>query len=109
MISFLDFVLISLAVWQALEIWHHGEIFRTWRESVRFCRFENISYLSQCMFCLSVWAAFALVLANTFLLGQLFILVLAVSRTANLCNDVFYSFCRTPKDDSDVEVTEETN
>ena len=105
MTTLFDFVLLVLATWQALEIWHHGEIFRTWREAARFCRIENLSYLSQCMFCLSPWVALVLLCLSYWTAGWFVVTVLAVSRAANALNDLTHRYCRTPHDDEDTNAS----
>lgn len=96
-----DFVVLCLATTQTIEIWHHGEIFRGARECLRTCSNDFVAYLSQCMFCFSLWVAAALVwtLMSTDI-AIVFITPLAVARVANLINDVFHAFCRTPREDS---------
>lgn len=95
-------VVATLAAWQAVEVWQHGSIFAGWRARVQTWPGEGVwgwlGELLRCPFCQSVWAgtaAAALVVAdhwapNAALYG------LAVSRLANLANDVTHGVSRTP-------------
>lgn len=110
-------VLAALAAWQAVEVWQHGSIFATQREEVRAWPSEGVygffRELLDCPFCQSVWAgtAAAAVVAADLPSGEawyawaafpvlgllkLFVYGLAVSRLANLANDVTYKVSRTP-------------
>jgi Protein of unknown function (DUF1360) len=111
--SFSDVVVAALATWQIVEIWHHGAFhlgpidFPDWRSRV-----ENWGYMGvrgwfadvlQCPWCLSVWVGLlvcaGLVLSNT--LGTSWVALpvyaFAVSRLANLGNDLLHAWCRTPR------------
>jgi hypothetical protein len=96
---------VALAVWQAVEIWHHGSLFeevRAWFETKQHSDnllWRFVSGLAACPFCLSVWVAALLVILEILHLG-LFNSILAVSRMANLANDLAWRFCRTPRDNS---------
>ncbi len=107
-------ILLSLACWQAVEIWHHGEIFvgpreffRQWPVS-RYGLVRWFGKLINCMFCLSVWVAGMFVYDvqhhgdHPFV--QFFIWTLAVTRLAQLGNDYFHDRgTRTPPGDLLVE------
>jgi len=98
----IDFVVMVLATMQAVEVWHHGEIFRGRREAIKFCKWDWISYLSQCMFCLSLWVAAVIFLLHYLpILGRFLLWSLAIARGANLLNDLTYRFNRTPKTDEE--------
>lgn len=100
-------VLAGLSTWQAVEIWHHGWIFRgprtrlrSWRDSDGQPVREWIGMLATCPFCLAEWVAAGIVLL---LVSQpagsaarFAVYVLAASRLAQLANDATHTFCRTP-------------
>lgn len=102
----LDFLIIVLATWQAVEIWHHSSLFATWRARAE-C--HNWTVLL-CPFCLSVWVALVItawltvwsILPDEWHLMRLPFIALSASRVANLCNDVFHRFNRTPKSNTDI-------
>lgn len=113
MMDILHFVILVLATWQTVEIVHHSELFAerrdTWAQSKGF-----FSRLAVCPHCLSVWVAglwtawliYAYMMFSiwtpmkpaTFYMLCWPMYLLAVSRAANLANDVTYSFCRTPRE-----------
>lgn len=100
-LTFTNLIIAALATWQAVEIWHHSEIFARWRAYVEAVGGWPAA-LMRCPFCLSVWVAFSLaviVLHETDRLDavKLFVFALAVARLANLGNDLFYDKCRTPR------------
>jgi hypothetical protein len=97
----------ATATWQIVEIWQHSALMAPWRQRVELWR-NRLGELLRCPFCLSVWVAWlccalllvepteprwqsALAVARGVLYG------LAVSRLANLGNDLFYSYSRTPR------------
>jgi len=94
-----------LAVTQMVEIWHHSVLMARLRAEIE-TRPGFIADLASCPFCLSVWVSLYVV-GSWFLallcdepwrsLLLLPILALAVSRGANLLNDVTHSRCRTPR------------
>lgn len=118
--SLAQFVILGLAVWQAVEIWHHSAIFAE-KRSLLEARGDWLADLTRCPFCLSVWVGmvFAFILnleftitwvpdASVSLAGvaevlfwflqsglKLFVYGLAGSRLANLGNDLSYQYCRT--------------
>lgn len=96
--TFTDLLAAALATWQIVEIVHHGEIFAgcrsVWEERRNF--FDR---LRLCPHCLSVWVG--LLLAGSLLVSDTWIVRLvvygfAVSRLANLGNDLGHKQCRTP-------------
>ncbi len=101
--SALEFIVAALATWQIVEIWHHSLLFADWR-SITEMWDNKLGELLGCPWCLSVWIGFlcagALHLTGFPLIGPCVTIVLygfAASRLANLCNDFFKSYCRTPK------------
>jgi len=105
----------GLAVWQSVETIHHGVIFRCLREAARRNK-ELRGELSWgaavlCPFCLSHWiSALIVVLLGLSLLSPVFLLIplwLAVTRVANVLNDVFHPYTRTPKEEIEIPVSEE--
>lgn len=95
-------VVAALAAWQAVEVWHHGSIFASWRARVEAWPGEGVrgwlGELLLCPFCLSVWvgtAAAAAVVADHWA-PLLALYGLAASRLANLANDVTRGVSRTP-------------
>lgn len=99
----------ALATWQAVEIWKHSELFASRRQDLELSESWFLRSLGNCGWCLSVWVALPAValaqlpwrpwddvgrcLGNV---GFLIVHALAVSRLANLGNDVFHDRCRTP-------------
>lgn len=102
--SFVFLVVNALATWQIVEIWHHSAIMSGWRARTEL--WDNFfGDLLRCPFCLSLWVAAASVTLVQLpgWLGcctQTVLLAFAVARLANLGNDVFHGYCRTPKYDS---------
>lgn len=114
-----ELIIVALATWQAVEIWHHSGLFASQRARVE----ESDSFgarLLSCPFCLSVWVAAITYLwfiiplpeiAGVFnflcflIIGACRVLVyaLAISRLANLGNDLTYNWCRTPRPSDAVE------
>jgi hypothetical protein len=96
-------VISALATWQAVEIWRHSSLFADWR-AITETWDNKVGELLHCPWCLSVWVAtlFATLLyfSDVWLLGivsQMFIFGLAISRLANLGNDYFKQYSRTPR------------
>lgn len=119
-ITFTQFVIVSLACVQALEIWRHGKIFvelRAWLSCEPFG--SSITTLLLCTFCLSPWVGFAAAIwldADTMLTDadgmltwllasalRIFVLGLAIARLSNLINDLTHGYCRTPRDHQKIE------
>lgn len=125
MLNVTELILLFLATNQAVEIWHHGKIMSARRDMVQqgispFLPPAAIRYLIHklprgsetakyvndfvvdllsCPYCTSVWVAAALFLLYQLAgpVGQFCTAALAVSRGANLLNDLTYSVSRTPK------------
>lgn len=110
--------IIGLATWQAVEVVRHSELFAEARAAASnddpwFLPADwdelgingFINALVLCPWCLSVWVALWFTLLSFTSLGALVITALAASRLANVCNDLSYPACRTPKqsDDDDDE------
>lgn len=93
-----EVVIVGLATWQAVEVYHHGSIFADTR-----ARFEAkggfFADLLACPFCLSVWVGvlFAGMYMSDYVWLVSPVVGLAASRLANLCNDLSRSYNRTPK------------
>lgn len=101
--SAVELIVVALATWQIVEIWHHSLLFADWR-SITEMWDNKLGELLGCPWCLSVWIGFlcsgAMQLTSLQLIGPCVQIVLygfAASRLANLCNDLFKSYCRTPK------------
>ncbi len=96
-------IVAALAAWQIVEIWRHSKLMAPLRSRTEM--WDNwLGELLSCPFCLSVWVSLfcllGLELTDYGLAGytlSLMITALAISRLANLCNDVFKRFCLTPK------------
>jgi hypothetical protein len=114
----------SLAVWEAIEIWRHSHLFATWRARVDLWE-GRIGLLLRCPFCMAPWISLLVVLnmwagehlaqngsRGLALVSMAIVYALAMARVANLFNDVFHPYCRTPKadqldlDDDDEEDSE---
>jgi hypothetical protein len=107
-VHFTALAIAVLAVWEAVEIWHHSSLFASCRARVDL--FDNwLGSLLRCPFCLAPWVSLPVVAtigawdtATGWLHGLLWLLALpvialAVARAANVCNDVLRRFSRTPK------------
>jgi len=103
----LPIIIAALATWQIIEIWHHSYLTSPLRQRVELWR-NYLGELLRCPFCLSVWVAGGCVAilwpweranevptALAAMRGVLY--ALAVSRLANLGNDLSYGYCRTPR------------
>ena len=108
MMSFTDVLVCSLAVWEAIEIWRHGSITADWRDRVSTWDDGWFRSLLRCSFCLSPWVA---LLSISMLLCHFGVIIyaLAIARLANLGNDLTYAWCRTPKTDQTLPVTDDLN
>lgn len=115
-----ELLIAALAVWEIVEIWRHSLLFADWRSRTEV-RVDRFGELMQCNFCLSPWVAAVAVVAllavdiqshhsrDTLLywvieivwwvwtILRIGIYAFAVARLANLGNDLFYDYCRTPK------------
>ncbi len=100
-----DLIILVLATGQTIETWRHGSLFEEKRAEIEVWEDGWRKDLLRCMFCLSHWAAALMV----FLFGlaalldsplswlvQFPVYVLAVTRGAQLLNDVTKRCCRTP-------------
>ncbi len=113
-INLLNLIIVSVAVWSAIEIIHHGEIFTQLRLFLKPKLNSNhtiirfISKLILCPFCLSVWIALLFCLTYNYI--YYFIIALCISRLSNLFNDVTktLNFCYTPTP-KDQEIYTENN
>jgi len=101
--TIVDLLICALAVWHAVEVWHHGSIFATARKYLENRLDGIVPQLLLCPFCLSLhtaaiittWYSLAQLLEYPHL-WQLPVLILAICRLANIGNDVFYNWSRTP-------------
>jgi len=112
MLSFLlaHLVLAALATCQAVEVFHHGSLFAPARaRAFRWSTCDGprplrlAGELLLCPFCLSHWVAAAMVILVGLgcLVSWVYALPvwwLAVTRGANLCNDLLHAWSRTPRD-----------
>lgn len=120
MTLFAQLIVAALATWQAVEVWHHSSLFASKRADYE-ARGGFLADLLGCPYCLSVWvglAAAALLrlgpldfaapgslgwllvqhaVSTSLRFLELCVWALAVSRLANLGNDLAYPFCRTPR------------
>ena len=119
-------VICGLAVWQAVEVWHHGEIFADWRSVTESWAYlpgrlnaprRFVSELLACAWCTSVWTGWIVVGLWQLPWSQWFVLGLAVSRVANVCHDLHSLLSKGRKyesktwcgeDGADGSVSEET-
>ena len=111
-----DLFVAAFAVWEWVEVWHHGSIFATCR-----ARVENwqgfIGQVLRCPFCLSVWAAacacffigigsWLQIVQDRYWLGLLIkapVYIGAVARLANTLSDRHRAYDRTPKTPESLE------
>ncbi len=97
-----EFVILGFCVWQVVEIWHHSDIFANMREQISYwkgTRFTRwLSELLGCPWCLSVWIGF--IVAGLWCSEQTVVRVVivgfAVSRLANVLNDLTHPYHLTP-------------
>jgi len=102
-------IIAGLAIWQAVKIWNYSELFAVQRARAEASN-GFFGRLLQCPFCLSNWVAAFVVctiaaseILPIFDLNVLSILaavpakVFASARVANLCNDFFKIWDRTPR------------
>jgi len=109
----MSILIASLATWQIVEIWHHSSLFASLRSIVEM--WENkIGDLLSCPFCLSVWVSLVCIIGlqceNLGLAGLAFSVIIktfAVARLANLGNDFFKKWTRTPKFELSLESEED--
>lgn len=104
-----NLIVAALAVWQAINIWHHSSLFSSKRAYVE-CWDDWRKDLLRCPFCLSPWVAVAMVLwlglVDHLIVPRLPVLglvldapihALAVSRVANVLHDLMKKLDQTPK------------
>ncbi len=104
-----DLIVLGLALWQAIETWHHGSLFIGARNRLRELQdssWAGVRFLGEavsCMFCLSHWVGLALVSLYFLCDGKgviaVIVYTLAVIRFAQLGNDLTHSFSRSPPSD----------
>jgi len=103
----LDVFVAVLATWQIIETWHHSLLFAGLRARVELWD-SKWGELLGCPFCLSPWVALLsvsiLVLPSWLQISVCPVILLrliwyafAVSRLANLCNDIAHNLSRTPR------------
>lgn len=104
-----DLMICALAVWHAIEVWHHGSIFADARARLELSSGFFVDLLL-CPFCLSLWVSLILTgwyLAAQYLPGtlwyQLPVVALAVCRLSNLANDLLHNWSRTPRGGESLE------
>lgn len=120
-----ELVIFALAVWEAVEVWHHSSLTAGWRGRAEVIEGWRGKVLT-CPFCLSVWVALLVLLivwagevrlyppssdwaaalaglwAVFFGLARWLVYALAVARLANVGNDLCHRRCRTPRENSEV-------
>jgi hypothetical protein len=120
-LSFVDVMIIGLAINQIIEVWRHSTLFQRVRYWLQVWQYEVavwkphpsnkiatfIPDLLLCNWCFSIWVAVGVIAlsASGNWWAWLVILALGGSRIANLINDVLYSYCRTPKYDAGKTLT----
>lgn len=101
-ITLVELVVAALAVWQVVEIWHHSALFAPLRARAELLE-GKAGELLRCPFCLSVWVGLAVGLVVLLPAvwwawpAKLAVLGFALSRAANLGNDLTRKWCRTPQ------------
>jgi len=101
-------IVAALATWEAVEIWHHGELFATLRAKAQ-AGSGFLAQLLSCPFCLSPWlgAVFTLWLITVALMIEwcgntaplvlaMPVIALAAARLANVFSDRHKPFDKTP-------------
>lgn len=107
------FVIAGFASWQVVETWHHGSLFAEWNKWLKSYKKSGkgtwwqkfFCNLLICPFCLAHWTSGVCVLV-LLLTGPDSVLrwpvyVLAVTRLAQLLNDVTHRICRSPSSEAD--------
>lgn len=116
----LNVILAALAAWQITEVLHHAEITLPIRRLTSGSAPKGtlrsfLTKLYNCPFCLSHWVTGLLVVllftTADIPFGRVVLAVIwifAITRLANLGNDLAYNYTRTPRfeveDESDIEV-----
>lgn len=93
----------ALATWQIVEIYHHSLLFSSVRARIE-ARGDFLAALTGCPFCLSVWVAMVttIMMQTDWIWLQTPVLGFAAGRVANLGNDLFHHYSRTPKTVNDL-------
>lgn len=96
-LTHIELVLLALATMHIVEVYHHGSIFADLRARLQSSTSGFVRDLAGCMFCLSTWVgAVAIVLWTLEILWlRLLLCAFAVTRLANLMNDLSHPFNRT--------------
>ncbi len=95
----IDFIILVLATSQVVETYHHGSIFAGLRTRIELWPDGFWYGLLTCMFCLSHWVSLVDVIGwafNPFGIPRFVLTAFAVTRGAQLVNDLSHSWCRTP-------------
>ena len=102
--------MLILATNQIIEVWRHSDMWLiAWsRESMTevesldqpFYVFKPLYRLLLCPWCCSIWVGLFAASVIEYQYGSWLLTALAVSRGANLLNDLTYGFVRTPKQES---------
>ena len=99
----MDLIVCGLAAWQAVEVWHHGEIFAGWRSVTESWAYlpgrwnaprRFIADLLACPWCTSVWTGWIIVGLWFIPWLSWLVLGLAVSRVANVFHDIHVTTLR---------------
>lgn len=96
-----NIIVVALACWEAIEIWRHSSLMAPCRAEVETWEgpvLGRLRSLLECPFCLAPWTALVLLVCGTTPLLSWIVPVLAIARLANLGNDVFHAWCRTPRE-----------
>lgn len=96
-----DLIVAALATWQIVEIWHHSFLLATPRSIAEMWP-NKLGELLSCPWCLSVWVGAACTLGlqvpgSCGSVTAFLVWAFATSRLANLGNDVFHGYSRTPR------------
>ena len=114
----IDLFVAALAGCQVTETWHHGSVFRGVRARLKSIRYDGnrrwpvrkLSELLTCPFCLSHWTCFVCVLtlclADWGSIWRLPVYGFAVTRIAQLVNDVTHGITRSPESVEETEIDE---
>jgi hypothetical protein len=107
----MSFIFVAFGVWQSVEICHHSKAGTLWRCFAKFLKllpnpFKYIGEGMSCPYCYSNWFgivyAFSAVQPTTLLQAvTAFVMGLGAARCANLFNDYFHAYCRTPNDNDE--------
>lgn len=113
-----DLLIAGFAGWQVVETWHHGSIFREVRERLKTMRSDKTrSWLERkfyelfiCPFCSSHWVCFGwatiMLSTDSDSFWRLPVYTFAITRVAQLLNDVTHSITRSPGDEEEIVVDE---